>query len=223
MNRESKRNWGYLIIFLTILILYVVTVGIFSFGDSIVTTLFLFPILFLINKNIVRPNRVLIILISIMSFNMFQMFNSDIKNQDGGYSELNYLSGFIIENSLKFFVINKNDLKGINEVYKRVHFMDNFEGDTHIFRVSPDYGPSYKKKRDLNKISYQQKMNDIKKEFTIGGIIFGVLLFFIFIFDESKISSNIIQNNSKVLHKVLWICSLIVYSWTLYVLYPIIF
>jgi hypothetical protein len=148
MNRESKRNWGYLIIFLTIFILYVVTVGVFSFGDSIVTTLFLFPILFLINKNIVRPNRVLIILISIMSFNIFQMFNSDIKNQDGGYSELNYLSGYIIENSLKFFVINENDLKSINEVYKRVHFMDNFEGDTHIFRVSPDHGPSYKKKKD---------------------------------------------------------------------------
>ena len=217
-NFKEKKEGDILLTLLGIAFIWTLAVGFVSFGDSIITFLLIFPligILFRKRVNLIWVGRLLLIL---TIFSAGRLTNHTYRSvTDDNYENKNPFSLLITANLIERIIdgvaITEEDERGLNEVVKRLKFYKDFEGDIYYETASKEWEPDIQ--TYLNKLTVKEKIELIKDDYAFGGGMFGVVLvlaFFQLVGDES---------NKRGINRVLWLYSIIVYCYTIYVLNPV--
>ena len=230
MGKEDneKKKGGELLLLLGIFILWAVLVTFLSIGDAIIAFLFIFPLLDVFIKKGLKPiwvGRIILLFFILNVFYYVSITNDSLRGIDNSDKPKALITSTLIQNFIEFGVITEEDEKGLNEVIKRLVIFTDFEGDIMIEERSSDYagGPKQIIRTDLNKLTIEEKTDIIVDNYGLQGVAFGVLLvFFLFLGGgdiETKEGGHFLENR-KILNVILWICSLTVYCYTIYVFNP---
>jgi len=136
------------------------------------------------------------------------------------------ITPIFIQNVVEFGVITEEDERNLNDIIKRLKFLTDFEGDVMKEEGDEKYpgGPRKIIKTDLNKLTNEEKIELIINSYSGIGILFGIFLVGLFVLGGGEIETSgkgHILENRKILNVILWICSFMVYGYTIYVLNPI--
>jgi len=231
MRKEynKKKTGGELLLLLGIFILWAILVSILSIGDSIISLLLIFPLLNVFIKKGLKPiwvGRIILMFFILNVFYHVSLTNDMLRGVETSNKSIALVTSTLIQNVVEFGVITEEDERNLNDVIKRLKFLTDFEGDVMKEAGDENYpgGPRQIVKTDLNKLTNEEKIELIINSYTPNGIAFGLLLVFVLFLGGGEIETSgneHILENRKILNVILWICSFMVYGYTIYVLNPI--
>lgn len=231
MRKEynKKKTGGELLLLLGIFFVWAILVTVLSIGDSIISFLLIFPLLNVFIKKGLKPiwvGRIILMFFILNVFYYVSETNYMLRGVETSNKPIALITSTLIQNVVEFGVITEEDERNLNDIIKRLKFLTDFEGDVMKEVGDEKYpgGPSQIIKIDLNKLTNEEKIELIINSYTPNGIAFGILICFVFVFGGGEIETSgkrHILENRKILNVILWICSFMVYGYTIYVLNPI--
>lgn len=230
MSKEynKKKKGGELLLLLGIFVLWALFVTFISIGDSIIGFLLIFPLLDVFIKKGIKPiwvGRIILLFFILNVFYHVSSTNDSLRGVETSNKPMALITSTLIHKTVEFGVITEEDERNLNDVIKRLKFLTDFEGDIMIEKKSSDYSHEYIiKKTNLNKLTNEEKIDLIVSYYTSMSIGFGILFCFVFVFGGGEIETSgngHILESRKILNVILWICSFMVYGYTIYVLNPI--